>query len=317
MTQKAMIYWIRLPDHKDINSEGYVGVTKDLEYRLKQHHKEIISGKHPNNHLMYAANKYGWDNLIKESVIVEEESKCYDIEKQLRPDKAIGWNIAPGGHRGPGWVKGRKHNPESVKKGRMTAEKNKREREERIKAGQPNEDDLIYLEKIRERELLEQHKQAEKLKEKARKKKLREEKRQEAKRQKQIEKNQNRTPGALIVEQQRRPLCAYCKITPAKPNGYSKLGYQRWQKYCTDCTHMVYNRRHGYLKNKKTQCENCEFIPEDTCQLDLLYIDGKQRNKKPENMLTLCANCSRLWVKRRNQAKKNVLDITVDSDIGI
>jgi hypothetical protein len=32
----------------------------------------------------------------------------------MRTKKAIGWNIAPGGHRGPGWTKGNKKSKESI-----------------------------------------------------------------------------------------------------------------------------------------------------------------------------------------------------------
>jgi uncharacterized Zn finger protein len=71
------------------------------------------------------------------------------------------------------------------------------------------------------------------------------------------------------------------------------------------------------LQNKKARCDRCAFIPEDRCQLDLVYADGNKRNKAKKNLLTLCANCARLHNKRTRTEKKSLLNVTVDGDIRI
>jgi uncharacterized Zn finger protein len=64
-------------------------------------------------------------------------------------------------------------------------------------------------------------------------------------------------------------------------------------------------------------CEKCEFVPEDKCQLDLVFKDGNKANKTKKNLLTLCANCSRLYRKRMRTGKKSILNVTVDADVRI
>lgn len=90
------VYWIRHKDHTDIFSEGYIGVSKNVEKRWNDH---FNSPK--NKHLKNAISKYGLDVLVKTIVIVGEEKYCYDLESKLRPNKKIGWNIAEGGKKPP------------------------------------------------------------------------------------------------------------------------------------------------------------------------------------------------------------------------
>jgi predicted GIY-YIG superfamily endonuclease/ribosomal protein L37AE/L43A len=90
------VYWIRTQDHSDIFSQGYVGVTKHFDQRMKQH-----NWNHPNPYFANAIAKYGWDNLVKSVVLVADEDYCLDIEQKLRPAKEIGWNIVPGGGKPP------------------------------------------------------------------------------------------------------------------------------------------------------------------------------------------------------------------------
>lgn len=120
----AVIYWIHLSEHTDLRTEGYVGVAKDVRKRLQGHATDILKGKHKNPHLVNAMKKYGWDNLVKDIWLSGEEAYCYEIEEQMRPKKAIGWNIAPGGHRGPGKPKGFKPSKESVEKQKNTVKIN-------------------------------------------------------------------------------------------------------------------------------------------------------------------------------------------------
>jgi hypothetical protein len=116
------VYWIRTEEHTDMFKEGYIGVSMDAELRWKQHGRRM-----GNPHLRYAIEKYGWDNLKKEVIVIASRDYCIDIEKKLRPEPDTGWNIVPGGGyppRGfgvtfkPGhtpWLKG-KNLPEHLKK---------------------------------------------------------------------------------------------------------------------------------------------------------------------------------------------------------
>lgn len=117
----------------------------------------------------------------------------------------------------------------------------------------------------------------------------------------------------MLTRQPNRPLCGNCKISLAKPNGISKHGFKKWHKYCVNCAKAVYNPKFEHLRSKKTACDQCGFVAQDSCQLDLIYLDGNSKNKSRENISTVCANCKRLLIKQ----KKSILDITVDADVTI
>lgn len=121
----------------------------------------------------------------------------------------------------------------------------------------------------------------------------------------------------MLTQQPYRPLCEHCKISLAKPNGISKHGFKQWHKYCSTCAKAAYNKKFGFLLNKKCICEKCGFKPEDKCQLDIVYADGDSKNRAEANMKTLCANCNRLHQKKLKENKKSILDITVDADVTI
>lgn len=121
----------------------------------------------------------------------------------------------------------------------------------------------------------------------------------------------------MLTQQPNRPFCQHCKTALAKQNGISKHGFKKWHKYCSTCNKMLYNSKYGYLLNKKNKCEKCGFIPEDRCQLDVIYKDGNKKNKDKSNLKTLCSNCGRLFRKKLRQKQKSILDITIDSDVRI
>ena len=121
----------------------------------------------------------------------------------------------------------------------------------------------------------------------------------------------------MITVQPSRPLCSHCKFTLSKPNGKSKHGFQKWHKYCVDCAKAMYNKRFKHIQHKKMQREDCDFIPEDKIQLDLVYRDGNTLNKSKDNLKTLCANCARLHNKKTRKVKKSIIDLPVDSDMRI
>lgn len=99
----SLVYWLHTKDHKDIFTEGYVGITNNLKARLRNH-----KSKKYNAHLRNAINKYGWDNIIKEVILVADDLYCLMIESQLRNKDNIGWNIVKGGGKPPVslWNKG-------------------------------------------------------------------------------------------------------------------------------------------------------------------------------------------------------------------
>lgn len=90
------VYWIRCADHTDMMTQGYVGVSMDAERRWGEHQKS-----RQNQHFKFAIQKYGWDNLIKTQLLISTEDYCLEIERKLRPEKNIGWNIAAGGGKPP------------------------------------------------------------------------------------------------------------------------------------------------------------------------------------------------------------------------
>lgn len=95
-TVPCALYWIRLPEHSDMRSEGYIGISKDANARWKWHRKSK-----ENPHLKSAIEKYGFDHLVKEIVLIADKDYCLDIEQKLRPSRKIGWNIAVGGGTPP------------------------------------------------------------------------------------------------------------------------------------------------------------------------------------------------------------------------
>jgi hypothetical protein len=118
----SCVYWVHRPEHTDILRQGYVGISKRFERRIWEHLKLT-----QNRYLKNAINKYGWDSLVKEKVLIGKEDYCLDIEAKLRPEDKIGWNLVKGGNKPPvnrwnagtkglmtSWLKG-KSLPEEIK----------------------------------------------------------------------------------------------------------------------------------------------------------------------------------------------------------
>lgn len=98
----SSVYWIRAPHHSDVMSEGYVGVSKNVQKRWLYGHKWAHrKGRHENPLFANAISKYGWDNLVKTILVIAEEKYCYDLERKLRPADSIGWNLTVGGGKPP------------------------------------------------------------------------------------------------------------------------------------------------------------------------------------------------------------------------
>ncbi len=104
---KCSVYWIHLESHKDMTTQGYIGITtKDIKTRFREHKS---AAKSSDNVIHRAFNKYGDQLLIKEILIGSVEF-CKLIEFTLRPKEYIGWNSAVGG------LSGTKHSSDTKKR---------------------------------------------------------------------------------------------------------------------------------------------------------------------------------------------------------
>lgn len=310
--KSASIYWIHLEEHSDPLTEGYLGVSKCVEERLNGHLKDIKSGKHKNPHLIHAVEKYGWENLVKDVLLNGEEAYCYEIEEKMRPKKAIGWNIAPGGHRGPGWSKGMKKSKEALEKQRLRMlpvteknleEKNKR-REQRLA-----ERERKRLEKQSEKENRRKKKE-ERAKEKERLQEIK-----NARREARIQKNSNNPSYGIPPDHSNRPICNACNKAPCKVN-YIKNGVPHYRSKCVVCISphsKVLSKPLWALSGykKKPQCDVCGFKTQYSSQSVVYHINGNLKDVAFHNLRTVCLNC--IEVIKRTQVNWRRGDLEVDS----
>jgi hypothetical protein len=92
----AEVYWLRLPEHTDMFSEGYVGVTKrTAKSRFYEH---VHKSKDSNSYLHNVIRKYGEGSIIVETLVICDIDYAFEVESKLRPEKCIGWNLAAGGY---------------------------------------------------------------------------------------------------------------------------------------------------------------------------------------------------------------------------
>lgn len=105
------VYWYHLPEHTDISSQGYIGVTYNLKER-DNCHRRYSSGY--GVVLRKALEKYG-DNVQRTILCITTKELAYAIEANLRPSMKIGWNVAIGGGLPPSCT-GRKHSEETKRK---------------------------------------------------------------------------------------------------------------------------------------------------------------------------------------------------------
>lgn len=89
------LYWYHLKTHSDPYTEGYIGVTKDINRRYNEHMRNSNKLK---NHFYNALDCYGKENVLLTVLhIVSDEREVYDLESIYRPDPNTGWNFAAGG----------------------------------------------------------------------------------------------------------------------------------------------------------------------------------------------------------------------------
>lgn len=95
-SQIAYVYWIRLPEHTDVLTQGYVGVSINPSYRFWEHRNDVKRGTHCNAYLSRVILKYN-DKLIQSVILKGTTEFCYFIEEKLRSESCIGWNLNKGG----------------------------------------------------------------------------------------------------------------------------------------------------------------------------------------------------------------------------
>lgn len=98
----AEVYWIRLPEHTDILTQGYIGVTtKTAQERFTSHVNASKLNKKHHLKISYAIRKYGAENLVVQTLVICDDDYSLVLEEKLRPCKEIGWNLAKGGSKPP------------------------------------------------------------------------------------------------------------------------------------------------------------------------------------------------------------------------
>jgi len=97
------VYWIHLPTHTNLLTEGYIGVTsRSPSDRFAEHLSEAKRGN--SNTLYKAIRKYG-DEVVLTTLVSGSEDYCLETERRLRPKERIGWNVVQGGGKPPAHVK--------------------------------------------------------------------------------------------------------------------------------------------------------------------------------------------------------------------
>ncbi len=297
--KEAVIYWIHLPEHTDIKYDGYVGVTQNLEQRLHCHYRDIKNKKHKNQHLVNAVGKYGWDNLIKEVWLSGAETFCYEYETVIRPHRGIGWNIAPGGHKGPGWVLGKKRDSgwlEQQRKKRAPLLEQKRllrleEKNKKLEARRAKKEEKQKIELARKLALEERRRVKKVLLEQ---KKLKRESLE----------HKRRKTGFYKIDNKIRPICPVCNKNPRAP-AYYRNSKRYYRSRCSQCIAKNKQakppspkwRNNGY--KKKTTCDLCGFKSTYTSQIVVYHIDGNLNNVELYNLRSICLCCVEI-VKRKN-----------------
>jgi len=101
-TRECCVYWIRLPEHTDIFTQGYVGITCNYDFRIYCHIKNSNNPKQHHNYRTDFREALSGGSFIHSKIIIGTREYCLEVEGKLRPDWKIGWNIAKGGSGGIG-----------------------------------------------------------------------------------------------------------------------------------------------------------------------------------------------------------------------
>ena len=85
-----------------INSKKYIGLTKDIARRKREHYNLLRNNKHENRHLQFAWNLYGEENfrfyvIEKCPIQMLSDKEKYYIAKYKSNSEQYGYNIESGG----------------------------------------------------------------------------------------------------------------------------------------------------------------------------------------------------------------------------
>lgn len=87
-----------------INDKVYIGQSRNIERRIKQHISDLTNSRHYNQHLQRAFDKYGLDNFIFSPMLECDENKLdyYEVKyisdfDSTNPNK--GYNLDSGGNK--------------------------------------------------------------------------------------------------------------------------------------------------------------------------------------------------------------------------
>lgn len=95
--RKALVYWIKHPSHTDMLSQGYIGFSSSGN-SSKRWNEHVCDAERSSKYPVHRAiRKYGKDVLEFKILCIGSAEYCLDIERKLRPERMIGWNICPGG----------------------------------------------------------------------------------------------------------------------------------------------------------------------------------------------------------------------------
>lgn len=99
---KCYLYWIHVQEHTDMFSEGYIGVSRNPQWRFYQHLRNAVNPKQYKNYRTEFREAMSDNRAIYEVLVCSTSAYCYDLEGKLRPTWKIGWNLAAGGAGGFG-----------------------------------------------------------------------------------------------------------------------------------------------------------------------------------------------------------------------
>lgn len=284
---EASVYWLHLVTHTNPETEGYIGVSKNPTSRIATHLRRAERGNHHNVNLIEAIKVYGKDAVKSQVLFSGTEAECYDKEIQMRATKNIGWNIAEGGRMGGGAPYGVPKNREKLIAKKVERARIEKERNNRIASGTATEEDLAFIQKIKEQ--------------KARHKK-----------------KQLGLPNHIHLSDElvdARPICASCNKEPCAIN-YKRKEKTYYRKICDSCGKRKSKKKssiHLWEKagyKKKSTCDCCGFKATYNSQTTVFHIDGDLTNVNFTNLRTICLNC--VEVVKRKEVNWKRGDLRVD-----
>lgn len=98
----CFVYWIKRKEHTCILSEGYIGISARPDYRYQQHKYFSLLEKYFKNYRSDFRDAMTQEETELMVLLKGSRQYCLEIEEKLRPDWAIGWNLARGGRGGYG-----------------------------------------------------------------------------------------------------------------------------------------------------------------------------------------------------------------------